>query len=151
MKKLVTVLPLLLMITGCNQAPPPVDPSVLSSQTEAWETALNAKDIDGLVALYTSDGRLLPPNGEMASGSDAVRTVFGGMIDAGLSVELMSIEAMASGDVGYDVGTYVIMEGDTVVDTGKFIETFTRGDDGEWRISNDIWNSDIPVPAEPME
>jgi hypothetical protein len=30
-----------------------------------------------------------------------------------------------------------------VVDTGKFIEIFHRGDDGEWRVTNDIWNSDM--------
>ncbi len=72
------------------------------------------------------------------------------MLEAGLSVDLVSIEAKASGDVGYDVGTYVIMDGDAVIDTGKFIETFQRGDDGVWRINNDIWNSDNP-PAAPVE
>ena len=152
MKKLITLLPLFLMITGCDQAAPPTDPSVLTARTADWEAALDAKDIDALVMIYTSDARLMPPNGEMASGGDAVRSIFGGMLDAGLSADLVSIETMASGDIGYDVGTYTIMDGDTVVDTGKFIETFERGDDGEWRISNDIWNSDVPVAVdEPME
>ena len=150
MKKLLTTLPLFLMILGCTQAPMSTDPSVLSAKTEAWEAAFNAKDIDGLVALYTSDTRVLPPNAEMVSGGDAVRTIFGGMLEAGLSVDLVSIEAKASGDVGYDVGTYVIMDGDAVIDTGKFIETFQRGDDGVWRMNNDIWNSDNP-PAAPTE
>jgi uncharacterized protein (TIGR02246 family) len=151
MKKLLATLPLFLMITGCDQAPPSADPSVLSSQTEAWEAALNAKDLDGLVALYTSDARILPPNGEMASGSEAIAAEFGGMIDAGLSGELTSIEARLSGDVGYDVGTYTLMDGDTVIDTGKFIETFHRGDDGVWLITNDIWNSDTPAAAPVVE
>ncbi len=150
MKKLLTTLPLFLMILGCTQAPMSTDGSVLTARTADWEAALDAKDIDALVMIYTSDARLLPPNGEMVSGSDAVRTIFGGMLDAGLSADLVSIEAKASGDVGYDVGTYVIMDGDAVIDTGKFIETFRRGDDGEWRITNDIWNSDNP-PAAPAE
>lgn len=150
MKKLLSTLPLFLMILGCTQAPMATDPSVLSSKTEAWEAAFNAKDIDALVALYTSDGRILPPNAEMASGGDAVRTIFGGMIDAGMSGELASIEAMVSGDVGYDVGTYTLRVDGEVIDTGKFVETFVRGDDGEWRMSNDIFNSDNP-PAAPAE
>ena len=150
MKKLLATLPLFLMITACDQAPPPADPSVLSSQTEAWEAALNAKDVDSLAAFYTSDARLLPPNGEMTSGRDAVRTIFGGMIDAGLSGDLTSVEAKISGDMGYDVGTYTLMDGDTVVDTGKFIEIFHRGDDGEWLITNDMWSSDLPAAA-PVE
>ena len=150
MKKLLTTLPLFLMILGCNQAPMSTDPSVLSSQTEAWEAAFNAKDIDALVALYTSDARVLPPNAEMASGSDSVRTIFGGFIDAGIGGELTSIETRVSGDIGYDVGTYALHNDDGPVDTGKFITTFQRGDDGEWRISNDIFNSDNP-PAAPAQ
>ncbi len=150
MKKLLTTLPLFLMMMGCNQTPMSADPSVLSARTEAWEAALNAKDLDSLAALYTSDARLLPPNGEMASGGDAIRTIFGGLIDAGISGDLTSVETKVSGDMGYDLGTYTFMDGDTVVDTGKFIEIFHRGDDGEWLMTNDMWSSDLPPPA-PME
>ncbi len=148
MKRLIAALPLFLMITACDQAPPSADPSVLTERTDAWEAALDAKDIDALVMIYTSDARLLPPNGEMTTGRDAVRSVFGGMLDAGISVDLTSIEARVSGDTGYEVGTYVMKDGDTVVDTGKWIETFQRGEDGEWRMTNDIWNSDVPVAAD---
>ena len=150
MKKLLTTLPLFLMMMGCNQTPMSADPSVLSARTEAWEAAFNAKDIDALVMIYTSDTRLLPPHGEMASGGDAVRTIFGGLIDAGISGDLTSIDAKISGDMGYDIGTYTLMDGDTVIDTGKFIEIFHRGDDGEWLMTNDMWSSDLPPPA-PME
>ncbi len=148
MKKLLAVFPLVLVLTGCNQAAPPADPSVITSRSDAWEAALNAADIDALVALYTSDARLLPPNGEIVSGSAAVRTEFGGMIDAGLGGELTSVEAMVSGDMGYNVGTYTLTDGDNLVDTGKFIEVWHRGDDGVWRIANDIWNSDGAMAAE---
>ncbi len=152
MKRLLTVLPLILIVAGCNQSPPSADSSVITSRSDAWEAALNAKDIDALVDLYASDARLLPPNGKIKSGSDAVRAEFGAMIDAGLSAELTSIEAMVSGDMGYNVGTYVLMLGDTQVDVGKYMETWRRGEDGQWRYSNDIWNSDMPVaePKAPM-
>ncbi len=150
MKKLLSTLPLFLMIVGCNQAPMSTDPSAIVAATDAWETALNAKDTDGLVALYTSDARVLPPDGEMASGSDAVRAVFGGMIDAGFSGELTSIESKISGDMAYDVGTFSLRMDGADVGTGKFIVTFRRGDDSEWLITNDIWNMDAP-PAAPME
>ncbi len=150
MKKLLTTLALFLVITGCNQAPMSADPSVLSARTEAWEAAFNAKDIDSLAAIYTSDARLLPPNGEMVTGRDAVRAIFGGLIDAGISGDLTSVDANVSGNMGYDIGTYTLMDGDTVVDTGKFIEIFHRGDDGEWLMTNDMWSSDLPPPA-PME
>lgn len=149
MKKLLSVLPLLLIIAGCSQAPQSADPSVITARSEAWEAALNAKNLDALVDLYTSDARILPPNGKMSSGSAAVRAQFGAMLDAGLSGELTSVEVMVSGDVAYNVGTFVMRSGDDIVNTGKYVETWRRGDDGQWRISNDIFNNDAPMAEKP--
>jgi len=149
MKKLLSTLPLILMILGCTQAPPPTDTAdtaAIVAVTETWEAALNAKDIDGIAALYTSDARVLPPNAEMASGDAGLRAISGGVIDAGIGGEFTSIGARVAGDIGYDVGTYTFRVDGAVVDTGKWIVTFNR-DDGVWRISNDIFNSDNPVAA----
>jgi ketosteroid isomerase-like protein len=129
---------------GCDQAAAPGDPSEIAARSAEWDAALNAKDIDAIAAMYTDDARVLPPNRPMTVGTDGVRAEFGGMIEAGLSVKLTSIEISVAGDTGYNVGTFALSAGDTVVDVGKFIETWTRGDDGAWRISNDIYNSDNP-------
>ena len=147
MKRILALLPALLLISACDQAPQSADPSVITSRSEGWEMALNAKDIDALVELYTSDALILAPNREMSRGSDAVRAEFGAMIDAGLGGELTSVEAMVAGDIGYNVGRYTLRMGDEVADTGKYTEIWKRGDDGQWRIASDIWNSDMSVPA----
>ncbi len=147
MKRIITLTSVLLIIAACDQTQAPVDPSVITSRSDAWEAALNAKDADALADLYTSDTRLMPPGEEMASGRDAARAIFGGMIDAGIGGTLTSVEAKVNGDTGYNAGVYKLMTGDTLVDTGKFIEVWQRGDDGQWRISNDIWNSDGTVAA----
>jgi ketosteroid isomerase-like protein len=144
MKKLITVIPLLVILFGCNQAAAPGDPSVITDRSAEWDAALNGKDIDALAALYTDDARLMSPNQVMTVGQDSVRAEFSGMIDAGLRSELTSIQTSVSGDIGFNVGTYTLSAGDTVVDVGKFIETWERGTDGAWRISNDIYNSDNP-------
>jgi ketosteroid isomerase-like protein len=125
MNKLIPLLPLLLVVTACSQSPAPADSSVITSRSDAWEAALNAADTDALVGMYTSDARLLPPNGEMTSGIDAVRAVFGGMIEAGIGGDLTSVDAVVVGDIGYNVGTYTLTSGDG--------------------IANDIWNSDLPL------
>jgi len=150
MKKLMTLLPLILLISACNQSPPAADSSVIVSRSEAWETAFNAGDIDALVDLYESDARLLPPNAEMNSGHDALRAEFGAMIDAGLSAELTSVEATVSGDIAYNVGTYTLKADGEVADIGKYMEIWHRGDDGQWRYSNDMYSSDMLVAA-PMQ
>lgn len=154
MKKLTFLFPVVLLIVSCTHGTPATDPSVISSRSAEWDTALNNGDIDALAALYTDDARIMPPNAEMASGTDAVRDAFGGMIESGLISSLTSVDISVSGNVGYNVGTYVLTAGDEQVDVGKFIETWVRGDDGLWRISNDIYNSDLPVeppkPSMPM-
>jgi ketosteroid isomerase-like protein len=147
MNKKLLALPVLLLASACNQAPEQADPSAITSRGEVFEEALNAGDIDRLASLYTEDARLLPPNGEMAFGQDAVRTIFGDMIEAGLTGELTSLEAKVVGDIGYNVGAYQLFAGDELIDKGKYMETWQRGDDGQWRYTNDIWNSDLPVPA----
>jgi ketosteroid isomerase-like protein len=138
----------MLVIAGaCNQAPETADPSVITSRGEIFEQSLNAGDIDTIASLYTEGARLMPPNGESAFGPDAVRAIFGGMIEAGFTGELTSLEARVIGDVGYNVGAYKLFANGEIVDTGKYMETWQRGDDGQWRYTNDIWNSDLPVPA----
>jgi hypothetical protein len=71
------------------------------------------------------------------------------MIDAGQSGVTTIVEATVSGDVGYIVGTFTVEAGGEQLGTGKYIETWRRGDDGQWRISNDIFNNDAaPKPKQ---
>ena len=145
MNKLISLVPLLLFITACGQSAPSTDTAGIEAGSDAWEAALNAKDIDALVNLYTEDARLLPPGGEMTVGHDGVRAAFGAMIDAGQSGVTTIVEATVSGDVGYIVGTFTLEAGGEQLGTGKYIETWHRGADGKWLIANDIFNND-PMP-----
>lgn len=117
----------------------------LAAVADAWAQNLNAGDIDGLVALYAEDARILPPNAEMAQGHDAVRAIFGGMIDAGLTGSLATIETMVAADIGYRIGTYTLTAPDgSQADQGKYLEIW-REINGEWKISVDTFNSDLPA------
>lgn len=145
MKYAATLIPVVLVIAACGQGPQTADPSVITSRSDAWEAALNAPDIDALTELYTRDTRLMPPNDETGTGHEAVRAIFGGMIDAGAGGTTEIVEAEVIGDIGYIVGTYAITAGGEIVDTGNYTEIWKRETDGRWRIANDIWNSDRPV------
>ena len=134
----------LLMIVAVAACAPPAakESPELSAMTDRWEDALNSGDVDGIAALYTEDCRLMPPNAEMMHGREAVRAEFSGMIEAGLTVDLEPVEAIVAGNLGHKVGTYSLVAQDgTVVDSGKWIETWEKTAAG-WQISNDIWNSD---------
>jgi ketosteroid isomerase-like protein len=145
MTKLPIVLPLILLLAGCGLATTDGDPAKITARSAEWDAAMNARDIDALAALYTDNARLMAPNAAMTVGEDGIRAGFGSMIDAGLSVKLTSIEALVSGDIGHNVGRYVLSADGEEVDVGKFVETWERGADGVWRIANDIYNSDRPA------
>jgi len=140
-KRLINLLALLFVVTACNQNTPASDTSGIVAGSDAWETALNSQDIDALVNLYTQDARLLPPGGEMSVGHDGIRAAFGAMIDAGHKGVTNIVEATVSGDVGYIVGTFTLAVDGKQIGSGKYIETWRRGDDGQWRIANDIFNN----------
>jgi ketosteroid isomerase-like protein len=150
MKRLLAIIPLglALVIASCNQATPPASPKILEDMSLAWDEALNSGDLETLTMLYAANARILPPNGTALRGAEGVRETFGAMMDAGLSGKTSIVEISMSGGLAHKIGTYQVMDGDTVVDTGKFIETWQQGDDGKWRITNDIWNSDS-APAQP--
>jgi ketosteroid isomerase-like protein len=119
----------------------------IAARSDLWEQAFNAGDVEGLVDLYTEDARVMPPNAESGTGHAAVETIFGGMIEAGLTGTLETIETVASGDLGHHVGAYTVLspEGEEI-DRGKFVETWQRVA-GEWKMTADIWNSDLPDAA----
>ena len=140
-----SVVLLIVAVAACAPQGAQPNPEIAASSAQ-WEEALNTGDIEKLASYYTDDCQLLPPNGAMAQGKDAVRAVFGAMISAGLSGETVVTEATSAGDLGYKIGTFSIFAPDgTVIDRGKFIETWRKTADG-WKISNDIWNSDNPPP-----
>lgn len=147
MNRLMILATCLLTLGACTPATPPADPSAITSRADAWEAALNARDIDTLVSMYTDDARVMPPGMPMSAGSQAVRDAFSGMIAAGFTGTLTPVETRVAGDIGYNVGTFELTMGDGTVTTGKFTETWERGDDGVWRIANDIWNDDGAVEA----
>lgn len=150
MKRLGLLLFSLVTLAACSPAPMTVDTTLGAASSARWAELLDAGDVEGLVALYTEDARLMPPNGKIKVGHGAVREEFGGMIAAGLTGTLTSLESAAIGDVAYNVGTYRLTKDGETVDTGKWIETWRRGADGQWRIANDIWNSDLPAEGSGM-
>ena len=151
MKRLLAIVPLgvVLIIASCNQAPPPGNPKIIEDLSAAWNQALNNKDLDTLTLVYESNARIMPPNGKTVRGAEGVRDIFGAMMEAGLTGEVSIEEITMQNNIAFKIGSYRIMDGNSVVDSGKFLETWRKGDDGKWRISNDIWNSDNP-PAPPQ-
>mgnify|MGYP001816775511 FL=1 len=143
MKKTLAIAPILLFIAACGQNSG--GSGGFESREAEWEAGMNAADVEAMVALYAADARLMPPNGPASVGHEGVRASFGGMIEAGLTVDLTPIDIQTAGDIAFVIGTYELQAGDDVADRGKYIETWGRDAGGEWKITNDTWNSDLPA------
>jgi ketosteroid isomerase-like protein len=140
---LVLVLVFLVAVTAC--APQAADQSTeFAAVVGGWQAAYDTGDPDALAAVYTEDCVLMPPNAELGTGQAFAKEVFSGMIESGLTSTTETIAASAAGGVGYHAGKYTVYAPDgSVADRGKFIEGFKKVD-GEWKITHDIFNSDLP-------
>ncbi len=138
---------LLVLSAGSACAPPVAQESTeIAARSAAWGEAFTARNMEALVGLYSEDARMMPPNGPTGRGREAVALEFQAMFDAGLSVTIETVEAMAAGDLGHRVGTYALSAGGSEVDRGKFLELWRKIDD-EWKITADMYSSDWPAPG----
>jgi|SRR5687767_13148429 len=119
------------------------------------EQAVASRNLDGIARLYTTDAVFMAPNAPAARGQAAVRASWAEALKLGnpsLKLTPTRIDVAASGDLANDVGTYVFSfttpQG-PVTDRGKYMVQF-RKVGTEWRIANDIYNSDLPAEAPPV-
>lgn len=142
---------LLVLMMGAVLAAVPAaaaDKSDVAGRAATWEKEYNAGNLAAVVALYASDGCRMPPNQELARGSDAILANLKASKDRGVAkVKIVVTGAESSGDVGYGTGTYVITGADgSHVDHGKWM-LVSKKTNGTWKTECDIFNSDMPIPA----
>ena len=145
----------LMLVAGCNQAPPPADrlaaeDAVRAADGEALKAA-QALDAAGTASSYSEDVMVMPPNQAAASGRAAAQKVWAAMLVPGTQVSWFAnkVEAAASGDMVYEQGTYSVetpgRDGKPVTDEGKFLSVWKKQGNGEWKEVESIWNSDLPA------
>jgi len=109
----------------------------------AWSTWAN---------LYTSDAQLGPPNGPAVSGHDAL-LAWAGTVPPNRDFTLRQVDVDGRGDLAYVYGKYswvlMIPGQPEAPDSGKYIEVWRKQADGNWKITRDVFNSDVPLPPPP--
>jgi len=115
------------------------------------EQAVASRNADAIARLYATDAVLMIPNAPPARGQAAIREAWVGLLppNASLSLTPTKIDIASSGELATDVGTYRFsFTGDQgpITDRGKYMVHF-RKVGTEWKIANDIFNSDLPVQA----
>jgi ketosteroid isomerase-like protein len=101
-------------------------------------------------AVYTTDAAVLPPNAPTIVGHEAITTwlqAFPKISD----FSLRQTKVEGAGDFAFVVGRYSIKvtppgASAAIADSGKYIEIWRKQSDGSWRMTDDIFNSDVPLP-----
>ena len=112
---------------------------------ELWAEAFNARDLESSLLFYADDAVVLPSNGIAVRGAEAIRDLLKSMFDAGHSngkFEQSQIEY--SGNMAVEIGAYTLQthcDGGTRQDTGRYMATWRRQEDGEFRITVNVWST----------
>jgi ketosteroid isomerase-like protein len=157
-------LPILLAAAlGCQAAPPPDTTAEAKQAIDAtnmnWARLTAAGHADSLADLYHANGALLPPNMAPVRGREAVRTFMATLNTMSSPPPVLTIRAesvWASGPVAVELGRWHFAwpgaakrpPGMPAADSGKYIVRWVN-ESGRWLMVQDIWNSDVALPAPP--
>lgn len=104
----------------------------------AFEEALNAGDLEAVVALYAPDARFVARSGETLAGRDAIRPVLAGLIAAGTRFRSRVVKTVVVDDVAILYtdfkGTSRDATGRTVEIGSRAIEVLRRQPDRTWKL-----------------
>jgi uncharacterized protein (TIGR02246 family) len=127
--------------------------SAIRALNRQFEQAVASKNADAVARLYSTDAVIMPPNAPTVRGQAAVRAfwaeMFKGIGTPTGTLTSTDIDIDATGNQATDVGTYnfsFTSEQGPVTERGKYI-TKLRKVGTEWKITHDIFNSDVPMPA----
>lgn len=132
-----------LLLTGTAVA----QTAEIEAAQASWEQAFATKDGAAAAAVFTEDARLLPPDGPMVEGREAITKFWQDGHDAGYhSLDLGVIAAEVIGDTMIETGTWSIKgpgeNGAEATYTGRALVIWKKGEDGAWRMSHDMWVND---------
>ena len=129
-----------LSLSGCAAMPSAeLGPQDAMAQ---FKTAFNKQDAAGVAGVFKDDAKLMPAGKPVLTGTEAIRAYWQGAFNAGVShIEKTPIQIAVSGDLAVETSSYVVTFKDQQI-AGKDTLVWQRGQDKQWRIASDIWNSD---------
>jgi len=117
---------------------------------EQWRAAAGRGDITTIAEFYTEDAQLFPPNTASVQGREKAAEIWRGMLslpNVALKWEPTRIEATASGDLAYVVGTYSLAfnsEDGRQEGRGSYVAIWKKVGDS-WKLAIDMINSEMPT------
>ncbi len=116
--------------------------TIVEAGGQAFAKCFGDSDTAGITAIYTTDGRLIPPNQDFVVGAEDMQKSWDAHPDLGAkTLTLKTIEVEEHGDTAIELGEYDLGEG---LDRGKYMIIW-KCVDGTWKMHWDMWNSSLPA------
>ena len=119
---------------------------------DAWVKAVKAGDIEAVIALYSSDAVMFPPDSMTVKGRDAIRAYWGGFLSANKVTEAAVLERgyktsanFATGWGRFSMTFQPKAGGAPVTMEGRFTEVMVKKD-GKWLYAVDHASAPLPPP-----
>jgi ketosteroid isomerase-like protein len=96
---------------------------------------------------YTEDAVVMPPNTPVVTGRAAIRDFLSGMPPI-TNFKIVDVEIDGGEDKAWVHGIYTMTLSppgtSPMEDVGKYMEVWRKEPDGTWKVTHDMFNSDLP-------
>jgi|SRR5688572_1860851 len=149
MKRLLIIL--VFAVAGCQQGGAPLtstDIDAIKKNVENFAQALSTQSAD-IGNGYADDVISLPPHNAANVGKQKTVEFHSAPGPKVTSFVINSEEIDGSGGLAYSRGTWVFkgVANDSIEinDNGKYLVLLNKQADGSWKVTREIWNSDLPM------
>lgn len=129
--------------------------NAVMEQDRAWSES--TRDPQKFLSFFAPDASVYPPGMPIATGIEAIKTMWGQLTAMpGFSIRWTAnkVDVAGSADLAYTAGTYEMTlsdpAGKIITEVGKYVTTWKKQPDGQWKVVEDIFNSNTtPAPPPP--
>src|SRR5215467_9940850 len=120
------------------------DRDAIRSARQKYVEADDKRDADGMMQAIAEGAYYMPSNGAPISGREAIRSFLKPHPWDKITENAEEIEGQ--GGLAFVRGSYTVAyQGQKL--TGYYMEIWRKQDDGAWKITRKVWNSDKPTPS----
>ena len=154
MKRLSSTIGVLLLAAAPALAQTPADSAAaaagIAEAARAFSRALEQGDAAGMAEQYVEDATLVPPNGRLVTGREAILAFWSPRNPEFRTLEhsLTTDRLEVAGDVAIEVGTWrqraQLRDEAPGEAAGRYLVVWRRQPDGSWRMQFDGWTAPFP-------